>query len=656
MLFEMPGCFNKRTIFVLCLSGLAGLFSCRGKNIDMHGRPCDHGACTKDYICHPETNFCVPIIPVGCNTSGTICPSQTNTGDTCSAVGAFLPCSTQVADCSLGCRTCQPDFQWSACTPGNCTLNTLETCGSCRENCVEQVQNATPLCTTSTTPSSCAYAGSCSPGSFDADTDPQNGCECVPSNGGIEICDAIDNNCNGTVDDGNLCPAGKFCNGTTCVNCPNDDDNHCGPTCSQCQGGTPDCVGGACVCTATSCPNGTYCSAFGTCTLCGNNDPDHCGSSCEQCNNIYPTCENGTCVCTDSSCGAGAFCNGAGTCEICATDPLHCTSSCIACSGTTPGCDGSGCICTSAPSDSCNPASGYYCNSATGNCAACGNDVQHCGPTCEVCSDATPDCNAASGCMCNASSCGPNSVCGLDGNCYACDCPTNFPLCVPDVAGFSCRCNASSCDPGWTCETTNVANDTCHIVDSLNSSPNYFVLCSGNSNSTWQWGSNGLGCNGGSCWGTRQGGGYNSCEKSCITSPLTKLNKVRGTVNLSFWTRYSFFVFIDGSSNEFPEDGATVLLRDNSNVLSVAPPPTGGWDTSNITLTKSGGGCQPFPSWPGFENDNFTWQQKTFSISSGSNSTYFHDNFQWRINAISDNGFQDQGVYIDDIDVSVIFQ
>ncbi len=36
----------------------------------------------------------------------------------------------------------------------------------------------------------------------DADKDPANGCECEPTNNGVEICDGVDNDCNGIVDDG----------------------------------------------------------------------------------------------------------------------------------------------------------------------------------------------------------------------------------------------------------------------------------------------------------------------------------------------------------------------------------------------------------------------------------------------------------------------
>src|SRR6185369_13506074 len=49
----------------------------------------------------------------------------------------------------------------------------------------------------------------CLLGTVDADKDPANGCECTPTvitgaDGGVvpEVCDGIDNDCNGTVDDG----------------------------------------------------------------------------------------------------------------------------------------------------------------------------------------------------------------------------------------------------------------------------------------------------------------------------------------------------------------------------------------------------------------------------------------------------------------------
>ena len=42
----------------------------------------------------------------------------------------------------------------------------------------------------------------CADGLVDTNKDIKDGCECTITNGGTEICDQIDNDCNGTADDG----------------------------------------------------------------------------------------------------------------------------------------------------------------------------------------------------------------------------------------------------------------------------------------------------------------------------------------------------------------------------------------------------------------------------------------------------------------------
>jgi hypothetical protein len=44
--------------------------------------------------------------------------------------------------------------------------------------------------------------GTCNPGYVDLDKQPGTGCECALSNGGVEICDGKDNNCDGQIDEG----------------------------------------------------------------------------------------------------------------------------------------------------------------------------------------------------------------------------------------------------------------------------------------------------------------------------------------------------------------------------------------------------------------------------------------------------------------------
>jgi hypothetical protein len=67
-------------------------------------------------------------------------------------------------------------------------------CGRCFNQCYQM--NADATCAAG----NCQYT--CLTGFFDADKNPTNGCECEPTNGGVELCDGVDNDCNGIVDDG----------------------------------------------------------------------------------------------------------------------------------------------------------------------------------------------------------------------------------------------------------------------------------------------------------------------------------------------------------------------------------------------------------------------------------------------------------------------
>jgi hypothetical protein len=75
-------------------------------------------------------------------------------------------------------------------------LNTdPQNCGRCGQVC--KFANAAPACSIGR-----CKMGPCLAGFVDIDHMAQNGCECELSNGGVEICDGKDNDCNGVVDDG----------------------------------------------------------------------------------------------------------------------------------------------------------------------------------------------------------------------------------------------------------------------------------------------------------------------------------------------------------------------------------------------------------------------------------------------------------------------
>jgi hypothetical protein len=88
-----------------------------------------------------------------------------------------------------------PDGSTGQCIPGSAELQTdPANCGTCFHQCI--APNATPSCVKGT----CQLA--CDPGFYDADGDAANGCECTKTNGGVEVCDGLDNDCDGVVDDG----------------------------------------------------------------------------------------------------------------------------------------------------------------------------------------------------------------------------------------------------------------------------------------------------------------------------------------------------------------------------------------------------------------------------------------------------------------------
>ncbi len=164
-----------------------------------------------------------------------------------------------------------------------------------------------------------------------------------------EACDAVDNDCDGEVDEGDLCGAGSICDHGTCVHpCAQDTEFKCvsGYTCDpsgyckdpRCIGVTCGsdqvCVGGVCSggCDGVICPHGQTCRVGHCVEPCAGVTCDGgricedgaCQPACGDCRDcaVGRTCtttgaKKGVCAetgCENKTCAAGQICMG-GTCK-----------------------------------------------------------------------------------------------------------------------------------------------------------------------------------------------------------------------------------------------------------------------------------------------------------------------------------------------------
>jgi len=135
----------------------------------------------------------VPAIEPPCKAPSQLCPDDNchdlrtdnaNCGSCGHACSGGQVCTSGTCTCMLGTTLC-----------GDCTQLDRDpfNCGSCGHVC--SFPNAHAYCEGG----SC-HLGGCAAGHGNPDGVETNGCECSVTNGGVEICDGIDNDCNGLTD------------------------------------------------------------------------------------------------------------------------------------------------------------------------------------------------------------------------------------------------------------------------------------------------------------------------------------------------------------------------------------------------------------------------------------------------------------------------
>jgi hypothetical protein len=434
-------------------------------------------------------NVCVPLAGKLCNPCLTsqacqaiglgeaACVSHGDAGKFCG-----LACAAD-ADCPAGnsCKemTSVEGTKVKQCAPKGSSDSTIGAC-SC-----SAAATAAALSTTCTAPAS--GGGGC-PGQRQCGKEGLSACSSPAAS--AEICDGLDNDCNGKIDD------------TTC-----DDSNACTQDiCSAGEGGKVECqhkpVESACNADNNPCTENDACEN-GTCVAglaknCNDNNPctvDSCdpaqgctkspddGAPCEDDNpcTIGDLCQNGQCLpgvtkeCTSTDACQSAKCNQLdGKCLFTSNpDGLPCNDSTVctsgdvcadgACKGVPIACD-DGKACTA---DACDPAAGCTATELTGLCSD-GNACTE-GDTCkggDCAAGASKSCDDGDGCTLDAcdtasGACSNGAIAGCGGNCKdASDCNDSNP-CTDDLCeGGKCqvKANTAACDDGQKCTSGDVCS------------------------------------------------------------------------------------------------------------------------------------------------------------------------------------------------------
>ncbi len=351
-------------------------------------KPCQSNAeCPTGQVC--QNGQCQASCQAGQTLCGSLCVDLQTNNDHCGACGqkCGIGAGCKAGSCKPVVPPCTSDAECptdQVCQNGQCKAIAKPVCVFGQDQTCNHRLEMSALAGT------CLKDGTCQCNANFVKNQSSGKCD-IACKASTEICNGLDDDCDGVIDNGCQCAVGTVRCGDACVSLTTDV-NHCGACGLKCPQGK-SCENGSCFeCAA----GGTVCA--GACVIL-TKDLNHCGA----CGN---SCRNGR-ICRNSAC-------------ICEVDRTLCGDACVDTSTDNDHCGACGQKCgigTGCKAGSCKPVVPPPCAS-NADCAAgqvCSNG--QCQPHVAPC---TSNANCAAGQVCSNGQCQPHvAPCTSNANCAA---------------------------------------------------------------------------------------------------------------------------------------------------------------------------------------------------------------------------------------------